>query len=335
MAPRLRPQRARMSAQARGCLHRRTDAGVLPSGRCIAPGPAAAAQTDHVDSRARAARTAALHAWIAQRGGVAHSRDVLAEGFSRHDMACAVSCGALRRIRRSWLATGAADAAARTAAELGGRLTCVTRAARLGLWVPTSVGDGPHVAVPHSRSHIARGVATVHWASGPVPVGPTSTQEPVLNMLFHVARCLPRIDALAVWESALRHRHVDPDILARTQWRSSRAAELAAQASVLSDSGLETIFVDGMRRAGVAVRQQVWIAGHVVDGLVGERLITQIDGFAHHQAAERRRDIRHDARLALQGYTVLRFDYQQILFDWGHVEATVLLALAQGLHRAS
>lgn len=290
-----------------------------------------------MDTRARAARTAALHTWITQRGGVTHSRDALAAGYTRHDIACAVHSGALLRIRRSWLATHAADEAARAAAELGGRLTCVSRAARMGLWVPAAhgEGDGAHVAVPHSRSHLPPSVATLHWASGPIPVSPTATREPTLNMLFHVARCLLRVDALAVWESALRHGHVDPDVLVRTRWRSSRAAELAAQAAVLSDSGLETVFVDGMRRAGVRVRQQVRVAGHHVDGLIGERLITQIDGFAHHRATERRRDIRHDAQLALRGYTVLRFDYQQILFDWEHVESTVLLALAQGLHLAT
>lgn len=288
-----------------------------------------------MDARHRAARTAALHTWVTGRDGVAHTRDVRAEGFSPHDIACAVQSGALVRVRRSWLATPESDDGARAAAALGGRLTCVSLAARMGLWVPPLDGRraGPHVAVPHSRSRITGGTAIVHWAIGPVPVSPTATTDPILNVLFHVARCLPRIDALAVWESALRQRHVEPGALTRTRWRSTRAAELAGQASVLSDSGLETVYVDGMRRAGVRVRQQVRIAGHPVDGLIGERLITQIDGFAHHRAGDRRRDIRHDARLVLLGYTVLRFDYQQILFDWEHVQSTVLMAVAQGLHR--
>jgi very-short-patch-repair endonuclease len=289
-----------------------------------------------MDARQRVDRTTVLQAWITRRGGVAHTRDVRAGGFSPHDIACAVRSGALVRIRRSWLATRESDEAARTAAALGGRLTCVSLAARMGLWVP-SVDVGrtrPHVSVPHSRSRVAAGAAIVHWAKGPVPVSPTATRDPILNVLFHVARCLPRIDALAVWESALRQRHVEPGVLARTRWRSTRAAELAEQASVLSDSGLETVYIDGMRRVGVHVRQQVWIAGHPVDGLIGERLVTQIDGFAHHRAGERRRDIRHDAELVLLGYTVLRFDYQQILFDWEHVESTVLTAIAQGVHLA-
>ncbi|MFJ6654036.1 DUF559 domain-containing protein [Microbacterium sp. NPDC091313] len=61
-------------------------------------------------------------------------------------------------------------------------------------------------------------------------------------------------------------------------------------------------------------------------------LAIQIDGFAHHRAADRRRDIAADARLALLGYTVLRFDYRQILFEPDAVRATVVAAMAQGLH---
>lgn len=56
-------------------------------------------------------------------------------------------------------------------------------------------------------------------------------------------------------------------------------------------------------------------------------------GFAHHRAADRRRDLRHDAELALRGYTVLRFDYFQVLFAADDVIAAVSTAIAQGLHR--
>ncbi|GAB6857228.1 DUF559 domain-containing protein [Microbacterium xylanilyticum] len=61
----------------------------------------------------------------------------------------------------------------------------------------------------------------------------------------------------------------------------------------------------------------------------------QLDGFEHHSGAEqRRRDIRADARLALRGYTVLRFDYAQVMFEQAFVQETVRAAMAQGLHLA-
>ena len=64
----------------------------------------------------------------------------------------------------------------------------------------------------------------------------------------------------------------------------------------------------------------------------GARLVVQLDGFAHHQGADRRRDLRADARLVLLGYTVLRFDLVQLLFHPDEVVATIATALAQQRH---
>lgn len=276
-----------------------------------------------------------LDAWLRSVGHVAHTTSARTAGFSKHRIAVDVAAGRVQRVRRSWLVTAECPPELRTAAAVGGRLTCVSAAARAGLWVP-EVPTAPHVAVPpdaaHTRPDADATTCVLHWSSPPVPLPRTQTREHPLNVLFHTARCLPRVDALAVWESALRGRIVDPDVLMHVAWRSTAARELAEVAAVLSDSGVETRFVALMRSIGVTVRQQVWIDGHPLDGLIGERLAIQIDGFAFHQARDRRRDLRADARLALRGYTPLRFDYQQVLFDSAHVIDTVQTALAQGLH---
>lgn len=283
---------------------------------------------------ARSPRTALLRAAVAEHGGVTHTSRLYERRFSPHDVARAVAAGAVDRVRRSWIALPDGDPARRRAASVGGHVSCLTAAAALGGWVPPGMADAePHIAVRHSASRFDRSGLILHWASGPAPVSRTTVVDSTVNVLFHVARCLPRADALAVWESLLRLGVVGSLALARVNWRSSAAAELAAVAESLSDSGIETVFVDGMRRLGLVVRQQVRIGGHSVDGLIGDRLVTQLDGFAHHQAKDRRRDLRHDAWLVLQGYTVLRFDYHQVLFDWAHVEATVTQVVAQGLHR--
>ncbi|HWL78266.1 endonuclease domain-containing protein [Microbacterium sp.] len=139
-----------------------------------------------------------------------------------------------------------------------------------------------------------------------------------------------------VWESALNKGLVDGRMLARIQWGSPRAAALAELATSLSDSGLETLFLSRISAFGLEVRQQVVLDGRRVDFLIGERLVVQLDGFAHHSTAhERRRDIEADARLALFGFTVLRFDWKQVIHEWSSVERTVLTAVAQGLHRAA
>jgi very-short-patch-repair endonuclease len=282
------------------------------------------------------ANVEALVTWVAARGGVLHSRDLLAAGFTMHEMRSAVSSGALMRSRRSWLVHPSADPARLAAASVSGRVTCISASRSWGLWLPAGVDETPHIAVPHSASRVSRPGLVLHHATGPEPVGPTQLDDSLTNVLFHVARCVSPAAAIGVWESAIRRKLVSPEGLRRVKWRNARAARLAALAEKYSDSGLETEFVRLMRSVGVGLRQQVWIDGHPVDALVGERLVVQLDGFAHHSSpADRRRDIQADARLALLGYTVLRFDYHQIFFEPEQVVQTIRMAIAQGLHRAA
>lgn len=277
----------------------------------------------------------ALPIWLMQRGGVAHSATARAAGYSGRAMAEAVSTGSVYRVRRSWLVARDTEPRLVAAIAAGGRLSCVTAADRDGLWAPPP--DGLiHIAVKPTASRVEGPSLMVHWGSGPAPVPPHSVADPLLDVLFHVARCQPRRFAFAIWESAVHLNRVDAAELQRIRWGNAAAQEIAETLSVLSDSGIETIFVRGIRALGVPVRQQVWIDGHPLDARIGERLLVQIDGFAHHSTPQdRRRDIRADARLALRGFTTLRFDWYQVLFDWAFVERTILTAVAQGLDRAT
>lgn len=271
--------------------------------------------------------------WINEHGGLAHGIDVRQAGFSRRDIEHAQAADLVRRVRRSWLYTRTAHRGQVAAVRAGGRLTCVSAAERAGLWVPQT--SSIHVAVTPGSSRFARSELIVHWSQGPAPTARRSPEEPLLNVLFHVASCLSRTDALGIWESAIHHAEVDAALLNRIQWRSGAARDLAQAASILSDSGLETHAIVRLSAFGVPLRQQVVIDGRPVDILIGERLIVQIDGAHHLEQRQRRRDIRGDARLVLRGYTVLRFDYHQVLFDWAYVERTILAAIAQGLHLAA
>lgn len=275
-----------------------------------------------------------LEEWIHRRGGVAHSSTIYRAGFSKHAVATSVRSGALVRVRRSWLVLSACEPERLAAARVGGRLTCVSAARLMDLWVPAH--DAIHVAVNPTAARFDAAGLRVHWSTGPAPIVRRTAIDPLLNVLYQAARCLPPPDALAVWESAIRRGLVAGEVLQRVEWRSRRAHFVAGLATALSDSGLETHFVVLMREIGVDVRQQVWIDGHRVDALIGDRLIVQLDGFAHHSSAsDRRRDITADARLVLRGYTVLRFDYQQLLLQPLFVQDAVRAAMAQGLHRSA
>lgn len=268
--------------------------------------------------------------WLSAQGGVAHTSAARAAGFTGAELTACVRGGAATRVRRSWLVGPSATPERAAAASVGGRLTCVSAAQERGLWVPPH--DLVHVGVAATSGRLEADGLRLHWSAGPAPVVRGAVTDHPLNVLFHVAQCLQLEHAAAVWESAIRQGVVEAAHLPRVMWRSAAAAQLARESSSLSDSGLETRFVRLMRECGVAVAQQVWVDDHPLDGLIGECLAIQIDGFAHHQAADRRRDIAADARLALLGYTVLRFDYRQILFEPDAVRATVIAAMAQGLH---
>ena len=246
-------------------------------------------------------------------------------------MADAVAQGLLTRVRRSWLIGPTADDALVRAVAAGGRLSCVSAASRNGLWVPPH--SALHIAVKPTASRVPSDGIVAHWSIGPAPVGRYAAEDHLLNALLLVAECVSRDLALTVWESAVRRGLVQTGVLARVDWRSPRAREVADACSALSDSGLESIFLARIGGLGVGIRQQVWIDGHPVDFLIGDRLVVQLDGFEHHSSpAARRRDMDADARLMLLGYTVVRFDYQQVMFEWERVEEVLATAIAQRLH---
>ncbi len=272
--------------------------------------------------------------WVHGHRGIAHRREIAAAGFRRRAIDDAVSSGRIARIGRFWLADRTADPGLVRAASLGGRLACVSAARSLGLW---TLDDDPrlHIAVPPRSMAPAHADLRLHRSIPLAPVRRSDLVESLVDVLAHVAGCLDRERALAVWESALRQARIHPDALPRVVWRSAAARRLADAAGVLSDSGLETLVIDRLRAMNLPVAQQVRLLGHPVDVVVGERLVIQIDGWAFHSsAADRARDNRHDARLRAAGYHVIRIGYAEVVHGWAAIEAEIMLAVAQGVHRA-
>lgn len=262
-------------------------------------------------------------------GGVARVNSLLTRGHSRHYIRLGLDQGVVARVARNRVAVPDADPELVSAARAGVVLTCITQARRRGLWVLDE--DRCHVgAQPHDRS--AQGpTMRVHWGRPLVPRHPDDLVDPIENVLALVAACQPYEAALAVWESALNQRLVDIARLRRLPFRGA-ARRLVEEAHPFADSGLETLFAARLRWTGQRILAQVWIAGRRVDHLIGERLVVQIDG-GHHVDAQRASDNAHDAALRLLGYTVIRVGYHEIIRNWAAVQALILQAIAQGLHR--
>jgi len=268
---------------------------------------------------------------LRQRGGVCRTADLVGQGISRHRVARALDTGMITRPRRGWVALPNADPMLVSAARAGVVLTCVTQAARLGLWVQDA--RTPHLAARSHAGHVDVEAkrAAVHWAQPLVPRMPGVLEDPIENLLPILATCVPPEQAKATWESALRKKAVDLEALRQLPLRG-RAREIAEIVTPFSDAGGESIVVHRLRWLNERILQQVMIAGHAVDILIGERLVIQIDG-GHHVGSQRDQDNEHDARLRLMGYHVIRVGYLQITNDWPSVQDLIQRAIARGLHR--
>lgn len=265
-------------------------------------------------------------------GGVVRSAAIAEHGFGRRTVDAAVSSGSLIRPRRGWLALKDADRLLIAAARLGVVLTCRTQASLLGLWLHDHSGP-PHFAIRRNMADRPRIAAKLHWGGELVPRHPGALVDPIENVLGHIAECEPFEQALATWESALNRSLVTIEALRGFGWKPT-ARRVLERATPFADAGLETYLRERLRWLGVPVRVQIWIAGHRVDTLIGDRLVIQIDG-AHHVGAQRSEDIRHDAELKLMGYHVIRVSYRQVMFEWPSVQDLIMRAVAQGLHRAA
>lgn len=267
---------------------------------------------------------------LRRHGGVARTRSLITAGVSAHALRRAKEAGLVRTIRNGWVALPDADPMKAGAAARGVVLSCVTLAARMGLWVPDA--SKIHVAAASHAGRVKPGADVVHWSRPVLPRDPDACEDSLENALVIVASCRPFEDALVVWESALNKKLVDREALARLPLTSA-AREVLRAARPFADSGLESIVIHRLRWMGLPMIAQFWILGRRVDLLIGERLVLQIDG-GHHVGAQRTADIEHDALLKLRGYHVIRLSYDQIMNRWPSVQAMIMEAVAQGLHLA-
>ena len=278
---------------------------------------------------------------IHRLGELATMHELLQFGHSQTSIRTAVGRKELIRVRKGWYCLPALGADYQAAARVGGRLTCVSLAEVLGLWIPRVARTGLHVAVAenaaqlrstinyHDRLRRERGSEiVVHWNDDRSTGSRYATN--LSSALARISRCVDLESAFVLCESALFKRSLTP-----IEWAEALAAipsptrKRLASAGMHSESGSESMFRFRAGVFGVRIRQQVWIGPDRVDFLLGDRLVVEIDSVAHHDPTE---DAKRDARLSALGYRVLRFMYSQLDGDWARVEIAVLAAISRGDH---
>lgn len=264
-------------------------------------------------------------------GGAASWRTLIRGGVTDGDLRGAVRRGQVRTVSRGRYALPQAPGDLVTAGRAGGQLTCVSAALSAGLPVlqPPVV---PHVAVPRNRSAPCGDlVAHRSGTSG------TGLVVPLAIALVAALRCLSLVNAVVLVDAAVNRRLVSVSALsARLRGPGSVSARIAlAAVDGRAESMLETVLRLGLRRAGLPVVSQAWVAGiGRVDFLIGGWLVVEVDGFAFHSSrTDYREDRRRGNALVADGYVLLRFSYEDVMFRLDEVIAQVLATYEAGVRR--
>ncbi len=269
-------------------------------------------------------------------GGAARWTRLRRLGVSERALRAALAAGIVEPVGRGGYALPGTDPALVAALRVNG-VASHADAARLhglALWRPI---DGIDVTVPPGSRPTEAGVR-VHRAH--VAADEIDVQLPMTGLLRTVLDCgrsLPMADAVVILDSAVHGGRVKLTTLrkAAESARGHGAVALrraVAQVDALADSPLESslrlllVLIDANLQSQVKI-PRVGLVDFVLDGW----LVIEADGFEHHSnRADYRRDRERGNQLAVLGYTLLRFTYEDIKGRPRWVLDQVRLALKRG-----
>ncbi|MEV6272858.1 type IV toxin-antitoxin system AbiEi family antitoxin domain-containing protein [Kribbella sp. NPDC051936] len=267
---------------------------------------------------------------IGRRGGSATFADLRAV-VSARAVRNALRSGVINRVAKGVYALPVAPPALTAARSHGGVVSHLSAAQHWGFGVINPPGL-PHVTLPPGRARRRSGLPCVpHWAEVPALDDVTTPLRTVLDCL----RTLPPAEGLAVADSALRTGSVEHDTLLAAAFRlrgphRRRVQRMVAFADGRAESVLESVLRYLLIERGIEgfvpqlpVRDAEFSArldlGH-------PRLLLglEADGFAFHGTRRALvKDCRRQANLTARGWRVLRFSWEDIMYDPHWVIATI------------
>ena len=261
-------------------------------------------------------------------GGVAPVRTLRQRGVSRRAMDHAISTGQVLKVRRGILAIPGAPSDFVSAVSHNGRLSCVSAASHFGLWCLDSP-EMLHLSCPDGGSG-------THVNHRPLSV-PPHPYLPLVGLgdaLLHVLRCLPLHEAVVMVESAFRRGDMALSFLfdRLDGDRNGKAREALRRVTGCAESPIEVVARLLFVAAGFHVETQVSIEGvGRVDFLLDGFLVVEIDGAAFHSDRKAlRRDHRRNNATLLNGYLILRYGYEDVMFEQEAMLDQIRLALRRG-----
>ncbi|EWT02766.1 hypothetical protein N865_02945 [Intrasporangium oryzae NRRL B-24470] len=285
---------------------------------------------------------------LARLGGVATRQQLrLATVHWRH-VDAALEAGAVVRTARGHFVLPTVETGRASAHRLGGAASHTTAALHHG-WKVKSAPELPHVTVRRKRS-LPSGASdgvVLHWRD----LDADDVRGWVTSPVRTVIDCctdLPFDEALAVFDSARRAGLRVADVMARAEWLPPRQRSRVMRLAQASDHRAANPFESVLRAIALQVPGLVPTAQTRIS--CGElmarvdvadedlRIVLEADS---HEFHTRRRDFDRDCRryngLIVRGWLVLRFTWEQVMFEpdvvLESITAAVALRREQGLWR--
>lgn len=262
---------------------------------------------------------------LERHGGFA-CRAALIQGSSRREVDAALRSGAIVRTAHGRYALPTLDAAQSKAVQVNGVL-CLTSAALYHGWEVKASPDEPHVLVPKNRRVtperrsgvvLHRGRLEVEDVAGGIA---TSRERTLVQCMRH----LPQDEALAILDSALRHGEqlTLRRIVASVQGAGrQKVLRLASQGRAAAANPFESVTrsialgVPGLHLEPQLVisSSKVWARPDLVD--IDRRIVVECESYEWHGDRRGfRRDCRRYTLLVADGWTVLRFTWEDVMFE--------------------
>jgi very-short-patch-repair endonuclease len=235
----------------------------------------------------------------------------------------AVNAGELLRAGRGVYVLPELPEPEAAAARARGQLSHASAAAWWGLSL-VARPDVVHVTVPHGMKPPLQDGVRLHWTTQSMAAG---FATPVLQTVLDCATTMPFPEALAIADSALAQCFLprEPLITAARGSKGpgrARRIRVAEAADWRADNAFESCLRGVVLEAGLTgfePQLEIRLPNRIVRVDLGDperRVVLEADSFAHHGTrAALVRDCERYDELVAEGWKVLRFAWEQVMFQ--------------------